>query len=1190
MEKQPTANSLLGALNQYKQKYYTNLLIKGALIVTALFLFIYISLNTVEYFGRFNSPVRATLFYSALGFILFTLIYWVIIPISRLLRLNSQISDEEAAQQIGRYFPDINDKLLNTIQLSNATDRNDGLLLASINQRTQELSFFKFTEAVDISENRRYLKYILIPLIFLLLVFIISPNFFSEWFGQSSSRLLNYNREFVEPAPFTFILENQKLQAFKNEDFDVSLKLEGRAIPSEVFLVSGERRYKINPNEEGKYVYTFPKLQKPVDFYFEAAGFSSSAYEIEIIERPNLLSFNAYLSYPSYLGKPNDKWDNIGNLVVPEGTQIQWKFNTNKTDKLILVFDQEKDTVNVKKKGEKTFQYVRSVKQSQGYQIRLRNKYSYNKEEINYYVNVIPDKFPKISVQEYQDTSTYSFLSVGGSISDDYGFSQLRLFYRITKSGDKGGKFKSIAIPISIDQSIQNYYYQLDLNELNLQPGDKLDYFAQVWDNDGVNGAKSAKTTPKQFKIPSREELEEEIDESVDKAESQIDKTIQKAQKLQNDIKSLENKLRNKNQLDYQDKKLAEDILKKREELAEEVKKLQEQNDLLNQKQERFFENSDNIQEKVNQLKNLMDELLDEETKKLYEELQKLLDQNRNNDAILDKLKDIDNQEQTLEKELERALEMFKQLQFEQKLEQTIEDLQDLAEEQEDLGKENLKEDKKSKDNSKEGEEGDENKEGEEGDENKEGEEGDENKEGEEGDENKEGENSDENKEGENSDENKEGENSDENKNNESNQNQDDNKSAEEKQEELNEKFEDIKEDLKELENMDQELENPNGMEQNNEDMEGEQQELSEQLQKILEQLQKNQSKKAGKSQKNAGQKMQKMAQQLGEMQSGMEMEMMMENIDDLRAILENLVTLSFDQEGLMKDFRKVNLSDPRFIGLAQQQLKLRDDAKIIEDSLIALSKRVFQIQSFVTRELTDMKSYMDESSTLIKQRKLGNATAQQQFAMTSMNNLALMLNDVLSQMQQAMQNAMMMPQNGKGKPKNSPSLSKLQQGLNQKIQELKKSGKTGRQLSEELARLAAEQQRIRQALSELEKLLGGDSDQKEQIGKQIRELKKQMEKNEEDLVNKRLKNITQERQKEIQTRLLESEKAVKERGEEEERKSEVGKKKQKQVPPSLNQYFKSKEKQIELLKTIPPALSPYYKKEVDEYFEKIDK
>ncbi|NJL14176.1 MAG: hypothetical protein HC913_14975 [Microscillaceae bacterium] len=194
--------------------------------------------------------------------------------------------------------------------------------------------------------------------------------------------------------------------------------------------------------------------------------------------------------------------------------------------------------------------------------MRLYNRYSTNKEEISYFINVVPDRFPKISMEVYEDTLTYNFLSVGGSISDDYGFSQLRLFYRVSREG-KPGEFKGLPIPIGKDQSIQNFYYQLDLNSLRLLPGDRLEYFTQVWDNDGVNGPKGAKTTAQELRVPTPEDLREEVDQSVAKTETQIDKSIRKAQQLQKEIKSLEDKLRNKDRLDYQDRKMAEEILKK---------------------------------------------------------------------------------------------------------------------------------------------------------------------------------------------------------------------------------------------------------------------------------------------------------------------------------------------------------------------------------------------------------------------------------------------------------------------------------------------------------------------------------------------------------------------------------------------------------------------------------------------------
>ena len=199
------------------------------------------------------------------------------------------------------------------------------------------------------------------------------------------------------------------------------------------------------------------------------------------------------------------------------------------------------------------------------------------------------------------------------------------------------------------------------------------------------------------------------------------------------------------------------------------------------------------------------------------------------------------------------------------------------------------------------------------------------------------------------------------------------------------------------------------------------------------------------------------------------------------------------------------------------------------------------------------------------------------------MNNLALLLDDVLKQMQENMADAMGQPQKGEGQQK-APSLSELQQQLNQQIKELKESGKSGRQLSEELAKLAAEQQRIRQALQKMEEKYGkGDDGKKPGDG-----LVEKMEDTEIDLVNKQITTETIKRQREILTRLLEAEDALRERDKDEERKGETAKDYEKQVPKAFEEYFKLKEQEIELLKTIPPKLYPYYRKEVNDYFKRI--
>lgn len=46
-----------------------------------------------------------------------------------------------------------------------------------------------------------------------------------------------------------------------------------------------------------------------------------------------------------------------------------------------------------------------------------------------------------------------------------------------------------------------------------------------------------------------------------------------------------------------------------------------------------------------------------------------------------------------------------------------------------------------------------------------------------------------------------------------------------------------------------------------------------------------------------------------------------------------------------MKNFKNISVSDPKFIALSQEQLKISDDAKVIEDSLYSLAKTVMQLK-----------------------------------------------------------------------------------------------------------------------------------------------------------------------------------------------------------------------------------------------------
>jgi len=1086
-------SSTFNNLQAYKQKYYKGLLLKGTSFAILLLLILFVLSGLLEYSFWFNNWSRGFIFIVLIAFSLLIIYKFIVVPVSFIIGKAKGISDEDAAKGIGKYYNNIGDKLLNYVQLSNSKGINS-LVSASINQRGQAIDKFVFAEAINIKDYLKIVPYLIASFLLIITVSFWNPSILIE----STQRIVNFNQSYSPPALFSFLITNENLTGYKNENFTLSVKTAGSVVPEEIYLVSSNRKIKMSQYDAGLFSYEFINPQSSQSFHFESTGVTSKDYELEILTLPSLKSFSTHVIYPAYINRPKEAFNGVGNLTIPKGSELHWQIQSTNTDSVVINFEKNTSSIVAKLSDNQLFVAEHSVKHSDNYEIQFLNKHGQNKDQVIYTLEVVDDAYPKINVHSYQDTTLYSYVILNGKISDDYRLRKLSLFYK-TQHAES---YSSITLPIA-GKNEETYYYKWDVDSLLTQESNELSYYLQVWDNDGINGSKSTRSGTSSFKLPKQQDINDLISKSEQAAQRDIDNALEQADELEKNIKEAEERLKGKKELTWQDKNKIKEIIDKKNAINEAIEQLREQNKKSNLQKERFNEQQERIKEKAQLLQKLMDDLLDDETKKLYQELQKLLEENQDISEIQDNLSKLDNKEKNLEKELERALELFKRIQLEQKIEEAITQLEELSEQQDELSEKSKEKSNSLDDISKE-------------------------------------------------------------------------------QEEIKKASEKIKDDVEKLSELNQELKSPESMPDFQEDIE----EIEQTNEDIQDELEKGKRKKGSELQKEGAKQMQQLAEKMQQMQGGMQMDMMQENLDHLRDVVHSLIKLSFDQEFLMDDFRTIDQSDPRFVELSQTQIKLKDDAKILEDSLLSLASRVFQISSFVTREVADMNQYLDESSLAIKERQKEQAVSKQQFAMTSMNNLALLLDDVLQQMQQQMADAMGKPKPGDKDGKDQPGMSELQQQLNDKIKQLKKGNKEGRQLSEELAELAAEQEQLRKALEEFQNKPNSNQQNKNSINDMI----KKMEETELDLVNKNITSETIKRQEEILTRLLQSEDALREQEKDEEREGKKANSYEDFVPKAFEEYIKAKEKEIELLKSIPVKLYPHYKDEVNNYFDRVNK
>ena len=207
-------------LHFFYKKYYLSSFIKGLILFSAWGLFYFLIVLYLEYFLWLKPFYRTILFWIFVSAELYLFVKFILLPLTHLLKIKKGINHIQSSKIIGNYFPEIDDKLLNILQLKNKNEENE-LISASIEQKAKQISAFHFSKAISLSKNKTYLKYFILPTLFL------AASFFTGTYkelSQSFERVVHHQTKFSPPAPFSIILENQKLEAIEGSSYTIYVR------------------------------------------------------------------------------------------------------------------------------------------------------------------------------------------------------------------------------------------------------------------------------------------------------------------------------------------------------------------------------------------------------------------------------------------------------------------------------------------------------------------------------------------------------------------------------------------------------------------------------------------------------------------------------------------------------------------------------------------------------------------------------------------------------------------------------------------------------------------------------------------------------------------------------------------------------------------------------------------------------
>lgn len=1128
--------TIIESLDAFIRKYYKNLLIKGALYAAALLFSIFIIVALLEYFGYFSSIVRGFIFWIFIASMVAILSRFVVSPLLKMHKLGKCISHEEAAKIIGDHFPEVSDKLLNLLQLQHQADNAESdLLKASIDQKARQLKPVPFLNAIDLKANRKYLKYVLPPLLLIVVFLLVSPTLLVE----PSKRIINYNTFYEKPAPFQFVIENGALEAFQQEDFLLNVSIEGESIPNEVFIKVDGYIYKMQAEDKLHFSYLFKNVQRTRKFVLQAADVQSPEYQLVVFPKPSIVNFQVNLAYPGYTGRTSEVLSNEGDLTIPEGTVVKWSFQTQHVD--TFYFDNHALIPNENGR----ISYSMRILAPTSYCFYGVNGHAKSIDTLRYSVSVIPDATPMIAVVESIDSSMMDRTFFHGRIKDDYGFSHLDFVSIRSNSADTSLKDTIISrIGIS-SQSSQEFYYMINENDLNLMPGDKIQYYFQVWDNDAIHGPKSAKSQQFEIVIPSEKELERILERNSNEAHRQAEQSMSDLQKLREEIDDIMRRMVDKKDLNWQDKKELQELAEKQKEIKKILDQMQQQIGDNNRLENKYKEQNEKILEKQKELDRLFNEVMTEEMKEMMKEIDKML-QETDKKKVQKELENLKLNNEELEKQLDQNLELMRRLEMEKKVESVVQKTNKLAEKQKELAKETEQSKSKGKEELQQ-------------------------------------------KQDRLSDEFKEIQ-----------------KEIEKIQKEYKEidKDLDFKAD-KELQNAIEQQQNEAQQKlgkSKNKEASGHQKKAAEDMERLSSQLEESQNEMEQEEMAEDAEMIRQILKNL--VQLSFNQESLINQVNSTYIQDPHYQQIISDQNKIKTDFKNVEDS---LREMSKRQIAVA--SAITKELSSVNSNVAKSLQGLLDMNQSFYGNSKNPSSSRSMQYTMTSFNNLALVLAESLDKMQdKMRQNQQKNSQNCKNKGMKIKGNcsnpGSGKP-SAKSMKQMQQELNKQMEALKKQldkegkkpggrkriGESG-STSEQFAKMAAQQEMIRRMMEEYGQEMKAQDAGNTKLAKEIDQMMRQMEQTETDLVNKTITQQTIKRQQQIMTRLLQHEKAEMEREKEQRRESHEAQDIYQHSKSDIEEFKKLQQKNVDLFRSVPPTLSPYYKSKVDDYFfkDQLDK
>jgi prefoldin subunit 5 len=392
------------------------------------------------------------------------------------------------------------------------------------------------------------------------------------------------------------------------------------------------------------YVYTIPGITRSVDVYAQGAwlevGVRTDTAQIIVLDRPLVRTLRGRVTPPAYTRMASTELtEQEADVTALAGSVVDLSVQSNKelrSATLVIARDADSatsDTVRIPMQVAGASARGRFAVNGQGtYSIEIVDRDgTRNQEPPTYRIVALTDAYPTITlVQPTQDVelTQQATVSVVSSITDDYGFTRLRLYYRLQSSryAQPEKNFRAIDIPLLGDGTVRDVPYIWNLAKIDVTPEDTYEMYLEVADNDIVRGPKTARTRSVTVRMPSLDEVFAQADKTQTEMQRELKNLAKEAEDVRKEAEQLQRELQRqqsqqKQDVSWSDKKKAEELMQRQEQLQKRMDKVAETMEQMTEKLQQNKAISQETLQKYMELQKLMKEVKTPELQRMQEQM-----------------------------------------------------------------------------------------------------------------------------------------------------------------------------------------------------------------------------------------------------------------------------------------------------------------------------------------------------------------------------------------------------------------------------------------------------------------------------------------------------------------------------------------------------------------------------------------